>query len=534
MNDANSILMKSMLQVGTLLHGGKYRIEKYLSSGGFGNTYVAIDTTFDNEVVVLKEFFIRGINERDDNSLSISVSNESNKDHFEEQKEKFWREAQRLRKLKHPNIVGVHDRFEENGTAYYVMDFIDGKSISEILKRDKKPYSEKRALEIIEKVVEALGVVHAKEMFHMDIKPGNIMIDKNDEVKLIDFGASKQIVAGQNSAISVSTSGFCFTPGYAPSEQVNQMGKNIGPWTDLYAVGGTLYNLLTLSPPPSMSDILEDEEDAFHLPEGVSEHTRQLIVWMMRPQRALRPQSAKELLAAMRGSEVPDKGRKKPTPSPATSAEAGAPSSKEPVTKEVKPLEQSASKASKPAEKAPAKKNQGKSASGATAKPKSVQSQAKANQAAQSQTAPSSEEQSAKSRKGLYAAVAAVVAVLLIFTGYKLLGGGGSSDPGTSALDSTQLVNADSLRADSIAQAQTLAEAARADSIRRADSLKAEQAKAAAAAQAAAAQAAAAQAAAAQAAARAAANRTDKTQRIRTPREPKPKPAPKPSPVKIE
>lgn len=473
----SKILMKSMLQVGTLLHGGKYRIEKYLSSGGFGNTYIATDTTFDNEIVVVKEFFIRGINERDSNSLSISVSNETNKNQFEEQKEKFWREAKRLRLLKHPNIVGVHDRFEENGTAYYVMDFIDGKSLSEILKKEQCAYTEEQALSIIEKVVDALGVVHAQQMYHMDIKPGNIMLDKDGNAKLIDFGASKQVVAGKNSAISVSTSGFCYTPGYAPSEQVNQLGKNIGPWTDFYAVGGTLYNLLTLQSPPSMSDILEDEEDAFDFPDEISEHTRKLVVWMMRPQRAMRPQSAPELLAVIRGAEVPSKKKKIAEPvtaetkivlspkatSAADTTETSKDSGKKPVV--VKPAEGKGGKGKNQPNKVAVKGKDGDAAKG------------KAPAQSKQETA---EEETGKKRIGVFVA-AAVVALLLVFGGFKFFGGDDNETPAeqpTTAL-------ADSLRADSIAKADSAehqaeadaaaALAARQDSIQKAEQLAEQQ-----------------------------------------------------------
>ncbi len=449
--------MKSMLQVGTVLHNGKYKIERYLSSGGFGNTYIAIDTTFDNEIVVLKEFFIRGINERDDNSLSISVSNESNTEQFEEQKEKFWREAQRLRQLRHPNIVGVHDRFEENGTAYYVMDFIDGKSISDILKRDKEPYSEERALEIISKVVDALGVVHGKDMFHMDIKPGNIMLDSKGEVKLIDFGASKQIVAGKNSAISVSTSGFCFTPGYAPSEQVNQLGKNIGPWTDFYAVGGTLFNLLTLLPPPSMSDILEDEEDAFKFPDSVSQHTRQLIYWMMRPQRALRPQSAEELLTAIRGGEVPERRRKK------TSSVEDAPVEDAPV--EVTPVKSAPVKSS-PVKSAPLDET----TKLVEEEPKKPEPKKEKKQPVKvvDNPEPQQDDTEKKSKKPMVIAIAAIA--LLIFIVFGVYGFMSKGDGSSVVPDTISVAETDSVDADSVAKAQ--AAQAEAEAKAKEDSIK--------------------------------------------------------------
>ena len=121
MSDINT---SSMLAVGTMLNG-RYRIERHLSSGGFGNTYLARNLIF-NDLVAVKEFFLRGITQRDGDS-TISVSNSDNKLLFDEQLEKFKKEAQRIRQLRSPHIVRVHDLFEANGTAYYVMDYIDGR-----------------------------------------------------------------------------------------------------------------------------------------------------------------------------------------------------------------------------------------------------------------------------------------------------------------------------------------------------------------------------------------------------------------------
>ena len=122
-----------MLKVGTVLRG-TYRIDSYLSSGGFGNTYVATNIEFE-ERVAIKEFFMKGVTQRDENQTTVSVSNAENHNSFLEQKEKFKKEARRLRKLNNEYIVSVHDLFEENGTAYYVMDYVDGENLSERLKR---------------------------------------------------------------------------------------------------------------------------------------------------------------------------------------------------------------------------------------------------------------------------------------------------------------------------------------------------------------------------------------------------------------
>ena len=235
---------------------------------------------------------MKGVTERDETTSAISVSNSDNVPQFEEQREKFKKEARRLRKLKNEHIVKVHDLFEENGTAYYVMDFIDGESLAERLKRTGTAMKEEDVKSILTQILDALKEVHQNEIWHLDLKPGNIMIDKRGDVYLIDFGASKQLRA--NGSMTTSTA-LCYTPGYAPNEQIGQMYDRFGPWTDIYALGATIYNLLTNKKPPMAIDIDEDEEDAFVFPNDISEAMRKLVVWMMKPKRKTRPQSVQEI-----------------------------------------------------------------------------------------------------------------------------------------------------------------------------------------------------------------------------------------------
>lgn len=288
MPETNGFDNSAMLPVGTLLQDGKYRIERYLSSGGFGNTYVATNTEFEEQVVI-KEFFMRGISDRNGDSVSVSVSNKTNVEQFTSQKEKFRKEARRLRKLRNPHIVAVHDLFEENGTAYYEMDLIKGESLSERMKRSGQPLGEAEVLQILDQVLDALSVVHAQGLYHLDLKPANIMVDQSGRALLIDFGASKQMSAGDGYSVSTS-SALAFTPGYAPLEQTEQNMKAFGPWTDLYALGATLYKLLTGLTPPSASEILMMTTPLL-FPTPVSGKTQRLIAWMMKPRLDERPQS---------------------------------------------------------------------------------------------------------------------------------------------------------------------------------------------------------------------------------------------------
>ena len=288
---------QSMLKVGTILRS-IYRIDSYLSSGGFGNTYVATNIEFD-ERVAIKEFFMKGVTQRDGNETTVSVSNAENQDSFLEQREKFKKEARRLRRLNNPHIVSVHDLFEEHGTAYYVMDYVDGENLAERLKRTGKPMTEAEVNEILPQILDALKSVHDAGIWHLDLKPANIMVDKSGQVKLIDFGASKQLHAQKGGA--TTSTAISYTNGYAPREQMEQNYDKFGPWTDIYALGATLYNLLTARHPPLPSDIDDDTSEDKHLalsfPASVSESMKHNILWMIQPNRLQRPQNIDAIIS---------------------------------------------------------------------------------------------------------------------------------------------------------------------------------------------------------------------------------------------
>lgn len=283
---------ENMLPVGTTLRDGTYKIEKQLSSGGFGNTYVVRNLIFD-EIFAMKEFFMKGINLREEENVTVSVPD--NKASFESQKGKFLKEAQRLRKLDNKHIVRVHDLFESNGTVYYIMDFIEGQTVAEYIKDTGKPIAEQQALNIFSQVLEVLDFVHHQTppMLHLDIKPDNIMLDKQGNVFLLDFGSSKQI----DSEDGVTTSsGFTMTKGYAPSELIDGNKDRIGPWTDFYELGATLYNMVTGKKPPTASEVSEDGRKAFSFSNTISIKIQDLIVWLMSHNRSQRPHDAKEVL----------------------------------------------------------------------------------------------------------------------------------------------------------------------------------------------------------------------------------------------
>lgn len=291
---------ENMLPIGTQLRDGLYVVEQQLGAGGFGNTYMVRNTAFD-ELFAMKEFFMKGVNMRDGQRVTVSVPD--NHASFDSQREKFRKEALRLRKLRNSHIVTVHDLFKANDTFYYVMDYIDGESLAAMLKRQRCPFTEEEVRQWLPQILDALAEVHSQHIWHLDIKPGNIMIDKKGTAFLIDFGASKQMRGDDGLSVTTS-SAMCYTPGYAPIEQVDQAIDKFGPWTDFYALGATLYALLTNQQPPSLTGI--NEEGAFTYPQHVSRQMQELIRWMMGINRSHRPQSVDEIKLFLNGRSEHD------------------------------------------------------------------------------------------------------------------------------------------------------------------------------------------------------------------------------------
>lgn len=277
------------LQQGATLQNGKYRIEKVLGQGGFGITYLAMHTVLGNKVAI-KELFLQGVNDRHDGM--VTVSNNANSNLFAHQKRKFVKEAQRIAGLNNKHIVKVHDMFEENNTAYYVMDYIEGESLQDVITHHHGDLPESCVKDYLNQILSALSAMHQNSIWHLDIKPANIMLDKNGNIILIDFGASKHIES--EGTLTVSTS-LSLTQGFAAPEQLQGTIQNIGAWTDFYALGATLYVLLTRTMPPTFADIASEGSNAFHFSQNVSTQMRQLVEWMMKLNKHERPQSVDEI-----------------------------------------------------------------------------------------------------------------------------------------------------------------------------------------------------------------------------------------------
>ncbi|MBR5687349.1 MAG: SUMF1/EgtB/PvdO family nonheme iron enzyme [Prevotella sp.] len=283
-----------MLPVGTVLDG-RYRIERYLASGGFGNTYEAVDTKLGCRVAV-KEFFLSQQSTRGTDGCSVTVTSPSARVLFEHYLEKFKTEARRISQLRNNHIVRVSDLFDANDTSYYVMDFVDGESLKKRI-QNGGPLSAEEAVKTCRQVLDALEVIHRAGLYHLDVKPANIMLTAGDEAVLIDFGASKQIDSTGGVTLH---SQMVFSPGYAPSEQMDGKADRVGPWTDFYALGATLYAMLSGQTPPSPSDITDDGEDAFSFVSWPSA-LKQAVLKMMFPSTKKRPQNVEEVRALLEG-----------------------------------------------------------------------------------------------------------------------------------------------------------------------------------------------------------------------------------------
>lgn len=285
------------------LQNGKYRIERVLGQGGFGITYLATQTGTDKRVCI-KEFFLKDFCNRDKDSSYVTCTNDTTQELADTYRKKFCKEAQMLKGLRHPNLVEIYDTFEENNTAYYVMEYIEGASLAEIIK-EKGCLPENEAVGYIVKVATALEYVHSKKINHLDIKPANILIRKSDkQVFLIDFGTSKHYDAKTGTATTLTSA--TYSPGFAPIEQYRQGGVNeFTPESDVYSLGATLYKLLTGITPPEPSERLNSP--TLEMPSTISYSTRTTVKKAMNVVKAKRYRSISEMKDRLQGVRISDR-----------------------------------------------------------------------------------------------------------------------------------------------------------------------------------------------------------------------------------
>ena len=305
-------VIESPLSAGCKLEGGKYTIVKSLGQGGFGITYLAttpvelkgeLGNITESVNVVVKEFFMKGCCGRATDGTTMTVVSESNADMVNRYREKFKKEAMQLASMRHPNIVGVTDVVKkDNDTIYYVMRFLSGGTLQKLVKPVKEkpgvPLLEECAMKYVRQIASALSYMHSRNMCHFDVKPGNIMLDNQDNAVLIDFGLAKNYSKNgeQTSSILMGAS-----VGYSPLEQNSANLETFSPQTDIYALGATLYFLLTGHTPQAAS--FNQQEVLPWGQCGMSDKTWKAIQCAMQPSPYNRPKTISEFINMIDGDE---------------------------------------------------------------------------------------------------------------------------------------------------------------------------------------------------------------------------------------
>jgi len=274
-------------------HIEEYEIVRVLGSGGFGITYLAYDHNLDKPVAI-KEYMPSALVVRKLDS-SVSPKTERDRQHFEWGLERFLEEARLLARFDHPNIVKVHRVFSAYGTAYLVMEYLEGETLADLM-RDEGRLSSKRLLQLIDPLLEGLKLVHDTGFLHRDITPSNIVIRQNGAPVLIDFGSARAALSSKSKALT-----SIITPHYSPIEQYSSKEAQ-GPWTDIYSLGAVLYCGLTGTPPPAAADRFRNAE----LETPVSSTGEELesglvaaILWALEPRETDRPCTIEEWSALL-------------------------------------------------------------------------------------------------------------------------------------------------------------------------------------------------------------------------------------------
>ena len=290
---------QNFLQPGSRLND-RYTVGIALGQGGFGITYIGYDNVLGTRVAI-KEYYPNDSAQRESESRTVRAFAGGETD-FEKGKEKFLTEARTLARFsEYPGVVSVKDCFGANGTAYMVMQYLDGTDLKQYLNRYGGKLSESESVQILMPVTEALKEIHKTGIIHRDISPDNIFMTEDGQVKLIDFGAARQSF-GDNKSISVT-----LKPGYAPEEQYRTRG-NQGPWTDVYALSATLYRMVTGSTPPESIERVMDDE--LVIPDYLSDNVRYALKKGMAVKAADRFENIEQLMNAIFGKAQPSQTQK--------------------------------------------------------------------------------------------------------------------------------------------------------------------------------------------------------------------------------
>ena len=300
------------LEPGTVLQG-QYLLGKVLGYGGFGITYIGYDNSLQRKVAV-KEYLPSDYATRGPGIKEPIIYPGDAEEQFQAGLSSFLEEARKLAGFSGiPEIVGIYDFFQENGTGYIVMEYLKGETVKELLsEKGKLPYQ--KAEEIILHVLEGLEAVHKEGIIHRDIAPDNIFITDKGEIRLLDFGAARSAVSTHTKSLSV-----ILKPGYAPEEQYRSHGEQ-GPWTDIYGVGATFYRMITGNRPPEALERMEKDELKAPSELGIKipAEKEALLLKSLEVRMENRIQSAEEFREALllagpehKGEEVPPKNTPK-------------------------------------------------------------------------------------------------------------------------------------------------------------------------------------------------------------------------------
>lgn len=281
-------VIQSELSSGTMLSGGKYVIEKKIGAGGFGITYLARHTILDRKYAI-KEFFMSGYNVRNNATNHVSLQGLEVKD-FDRVRQTFINEARTLAHLNNEAIVKVIDIFDENGTSYMVMPFVEGTTLKSMVEKDG-PMEYEMAVNYMVQICEALTYIHSKDILHRDVTPDNVIVTPEQKIVLIDFGSARKFIDNKTQRQTTIVK-----PGYAPLEQHSARSRK-GAFTDIYSVGAVFYYLLTGERPMDATErVLEKMKEPIELNPNIPPQINAIIMKAMEMDGEMRYQSAKELI----------------------------------------------------------------------------------------------------------------------------------------------------------------------------------------------------------------------------------------------